>query len=751
MSLESKRRLTTALHERHRAEPALVQEASGIHIGISPDLPAAARRASVLLKQRYDDWLSRGRLRAWGAYKRDYFTIAVGGGNTIKAQYRAWLNHRHGDVDWLGRVRFFFLEDSTGEPGWESAEQSLVINFLVPLTRKLCRLRGRRAVARKLHLPDNADLESIIDAVVARLCNPINLAAARQALDAGRPRKALNLARAECARYQQDICDKLGATMSVHCIVSGIGKDGTLGALSPYRPELAVTEPRALVLKQDNGALRVALGRGVITNAEFVSLIVSGALKLKALGRLEMDEVAGFEQTVTETPLRMLRESWEIADRVYIFADETALHFEETMFEYSDRGEPVQNKAETREGDEEGGVHALLIHGFLGLFSFANLLIRLPSSWTVSALHRGSRAKFLPSEEIFPHYAKVLRKAMLKIWRQGRPVPVAGHSIAGLIMDHLLLTLLPSPDAPVADYAALGKDDRDLVDALRASGLIHLASWSPCDGPNTGENVKSLVSHWRRNTALDYGGFESNYRRDRQGQLQPVHAEALAESAESLAGLDSFLQRKLARPLVNSMNLWIRGILNNRTVQQRMLNADIPYVMRLVGGRLLKTVSLYGLLKEINAGLHDPVEYQRRHLKALEIVLAYDIPYLSIVHRDDFLVSARRHEEEYRYLLRERLRRQGVRKQSELSATVRFVALERVTDELSVDPLNPHLLVMSTTAEGNHMARQITAAMTRFVNENVARAIERKAVRALPSVRRWQGKQHSKRRKQKLA
>jgi protein involved in ribonucleotide reduction len=82
---------------------------------------------------------------------------------------------------------------------------------------------------------------------------------------------------------------------------------------------------------------------------------------------------------------------------------------------------------------------------------------------------------------------------------------------------------------------------------------------------------------------------------------------------------------------------------------------------------------------------------------------------------------------------------------------VRFVPLERITDELSVDPLNPHLLVMSTTAEGNHMARQITTAMTRFVNENVARAIKRKAVRSLPSVRRWQAKQRSGRRAQKLA
>lgn len=741
-----------SLIRREAPAPTLVQEASGIHVGISPDLPAAALRASATLQQRYSQWRSGDRLHAWGAYKRDYFTIAVGGGNTMKSQYLAWLNHRHSDIDWLGHVRFFFLEDSTGEPGWESAEQSLVINFLEPLTRRLCQQRGRRRIARKMHLADDADVDSIVDAVVARLCNPINLAPARQALDAGRPRRALNLARSECARYQRDICDKLGATMSVHCVVSGVGKDGTLGALSPYRPELAIKSPNVLLLKQDGGALRAALSRGVIINAEFISLIVSGSLKLKALGRLEMDEVTEFEQTVMETPLRMLRESWDIADRVFIFADETALHFAETVFEYSDQGERVKNKAETRHGDEDGGIHALLIHGFLGLFSFANLLIRLPSSWTVSALHRGSRAKFLPSEDIFPHYARVLRKAVLKIWRQGRPVPIAGHSIAGLIMDHLLLTLLPSPDAPVPDYAALGRDDRDLVDALRASGIIHLATWSPCDGPNTGENVKSLVSHLRSNTDLDYSGFPNVYRPARRGPLQPLHADALADSADSLARLDRFLQRRLARPLVNSMNLWIRAILNNRTVQQRMLNAEIPYVMRLVGGRLLKTVSLYGLLKEINAGLHDPVEYQRRHLKALDIVLAYDIPFLSIVHEDDFLVSAGRHKEEYRYLLRERMRREGVTKASAVSATVRYVPLQRITDELPMDPLNPHLLVMSTNTEGNHMARQITAAMTRFVNENVARAAQRKAVKPLPSVRRWQRKQRPKRRgTQKLA
>jgi hypothetical protein len=34
-------------------------------------------------------------------------------------------------------------------------------------------------------------------------------------------------------------------------------------------------------------------------------------------------------------------------------------------------------------------------------------------------------------------------------------------------------------------------------------------------------------------------------------------------------------------------------------------------------------------------------------------------------------------------------------------------------------------MIMATSNEGNNIARQITAAMTRFVNENVARAMKK--------------------------
>ena len=38
--------------------------------------------------------------------------------------------------------------------------------------------------------------------------------------------------------------------------------------------------------------------------------------------------------------------------------------------------------------------------------------------------------------DIFPHYANVLRQAIMDIWNEGRAAPVAGHSIArGVIED----------------------------------------------------------------------------------------------------------------------------------------------------------------------------------------------------------------------------------------------------------------------------------------------------------------------------
>ena len=722
------------LHREKRSS-ALIQEEAGIHVGISADLGLAAQHAASVMRDKYRRWRRGDRLAEWGSYKRQYFTVAVGGGNTIKAQYSAMIDKHHADIDWINHVRFFFLEESSGESNWESAEQSLVMNFIVPLAKALIRARGIRAIAADLEMGLPADEDDIIDGMIATMVNPINLAEVKRALDAKKTTLALKLARSESDRYQREIQNKLGTTMAFHYIISGIGKNGTLGAFAPYTPELKVKKPGVIVLKQAKGALRVALNRGVLTNAESISLIVAGNLKLRALGRFEMEETADFEQTVMETPLRMLRETPEIAGKVTIFADEQSLHFEETLFEYSENSVKLQNKAETREGEETNGVHILLLHGFMGLFSFTSFLVRLPSAWTVSALHRGSHAKTLEDDQIFPHYARVLRKAILNNWRQGRPAPIAGHSIASAILDHLLLSILDDYDAPIAPYRTLKGDDKKLVDALRASGIINLAGWAPTDGLHAGENIKNVISHYRNNTELDYSGFNKTYKRA-QGRLE-THAEAGVSDNDNLPGLGKFLDTRLAEPMVNSLNIVMRYLLNNKTVQQRMLNTNSPYVLRLVGNRLLKTASFYGLCKEINAAMHDPIEYQRRHLKALEIILAYDIPYLSIVHHDDFLVSARRHREEHNYLVAKRQEKEGVGREQDLKIPARYVLLRREQDELPIDPLNPHLMIMATSNEGNNIARQITAAMTRFVNENVARAMKKGTIKPLASVRKW--------------
>jgi hypothetical protein len=224
---------------------------------------------------------------------------------------------------------------------------------------------------------------------------------------------------------------------------------------------------------------------------------------------------------------------------------------------------------------------------------------------------------------------------------------------------------------------------------------------------------------------------------------------------DRLSTLDRLLKLPTAKPTINGINILMRSLLNNKKVQQRLLNTNSPYILRLVGSRLLKTASFYGLCKEVNAALHDPAEYQRRHLRALDIMLEYDIPFLSIIHEDDFLVSAGRHQEEHNYLLAQRKKKEGVTREQDLQVPARFILLRRESEDLPLDPLNPHLMIMSTTNEGNAMARQVTAAITRFVNENVARATKRGDTKALASVKAWQKQnqrpQRNARRKPKVA
>lgn len=723
------------LPNRPEAEPIdMVQESAGFYLNIAEHLDQAAVNAAHLTKQRYDAWKNGGYREQPTDYARSYFCIAVGGGNTLKAHYKALLFNYCWSIDWVEEVRFFFLEESSGEPGRESARESLVTNFIHPLGTALIARHGVRRLCRLLDLQFNGDNAGLIEQIGARMLHPIHMKEVGQALSEGKNKLARQLAQREAQRYQRLLKRHLGANMACNLIISGIGKDGEIAAFTPYMPQLKDTSRRMVVLDHVSGSLRVAQGRGLLTGADCVSLVIAGGLKLNALGRFEMDDSVSFEQTVMETPIRLLRESREIAEKVHIFADERALHFEEAVFSYREAGENVEIRAEVRDGLEASGVHMLMMHGFMGLFSFINLLIRLPSAWRTSALHRGSFAKTLDRTEIFPHYANALRKVMLKSWQQGRPVPTAYHSIAGVIFDHLMLSIVGDAENRFPEYDTLSKNNRQLVDSLRASGVVHLASFAASDAvQHININGANLKDHYLRGAPLDYSVTSDFYIRDSHGLLVP-NPERELPAVGQVQGMDKFLALPWAESVVKAFNgLW-RQLFGRKEVQRKLLNSEQPYALRIIGGRLLNKISFYGLLKEISASMHNPREYQRRHIRALEALIHYDIPYLSIIHQDDFMVSANRHREEYEYLLERRLQREGVKKEEDLEATTRFVLLERESEELPMDPLNPHLLVMSTTDEGNRLIRSITAEITRFVHHNVSRAVLKGVLQPVPGV-----------------
>ena len=190
--------------------PTLVQEEAGIHVGISRDLDGAARHCADVMFKQYRSWRRRDRHAAWGQYKRRYFTIAVGGGNTVKAVYSAWLNEHHSDIDWLKHVRFFLLEETSGEPGREGVENSLVINFIVPLAHKLIKHKSKNVVARSLGLESPVDADDVIEAMIATMINPLRLGPVKAALERGQQRQARQLASAEarsCLLYTSDAAD----------------------------------------------------------------------------------------------------------------------------------------------------------------------------------------------------------------------------------------------------------------------------------------------------------------------------------------------------------------------------------------------------------------------------------------------------------------------------------------------------------------------------------------------------------------
>lgn len=728
---------------RHRkgpkAPPSLVQEQPGFHLGISPEIKATGRHAAHVALEKYQSWLAEGGKRGDTAFRREYFTIAVGGGNTVKNQYKALLKFHFDDINWLKHVRFFFLEETCNARNWESSRHALVTTLIEPMARRLIATEGARGLAVQLGLKSNASRRRIIEAVVDEMTFPIDVDEVESCIRRGDRKAARKKAAEEARRYQRLLRECLGPSMSFHLLISGFGKNGGIGAFPPYSPDLKKKKPAVITVENTDGPVSVALGRGVLTAADCISLIVSGSLKLRALGRFEMEDTASFEQTVMETPIRMLRETREIAEKVYIFADDRALLFEESTFRYQENGESIEVKSEVREGDEERGIHILLVHGFMGLYSYINLLIRLPSAWKVSAMRRGSHAKTLAKEEVFPHYANVLRKKILRNRRVNRPVPFCCHSMAGIISDHLLLSILDDYEDELPSIEQLKPEDRHLIEAIRVAGIVHIATWAPSDTCHISVNMENLKAHRKQGRPLSFSGPETIYNVSSEGllQLNKQHAEGLRSSPRALEKLLAFRSTEM---FVNGLTTTIRFIAGKVDMQKLMKQDAAPYGQRLLSDRVLKKVSFYGVLKEMNAAVHDPDAYQQRHLKALEAIIKYEIPYLAIIHRDDFMVSANRHLQEHQYLLRARLAKEGVKRESELQIPARLLLLKGDKEEPEVELVDPHFLILSHSHEGGVNARKVTAAMTAFVHENVALAIAEGRSEPLASIDAWRNK-----------
>jgi hypothetical protein len=308
--------------------------------------------------------------------------------------------------------------------------------------------------------------------------------------------------------------------------------------------------------------------------------------------------------------------------------------------------------------------------------------------------------------------------------------------MGGVISDHLLLSTVGHEMQPLPEFDQLPKENQAVIEALRASGIIHLAAWAPTDVVHLLTTADNLKEHLRRRGPLDYSGPQDLYTLNLHGGLQfnERHRQTMIDRPRLV---EKLLRMPATEFVVNALNSTIRSILAKKDLQKMLSQREVPYGLRVIGERMLKKISFYGLLREINAAVHDPYVYIDRHLKALEVILKYDIPFLSIVHEDDFIVSASRHRQEHDYLLQRRLAKEGVAREQDLRVPVRLLTLQREQQDLPVDPLNPHLMVMTTNQEGSRITREVTAAMTRFVNENVGRAIDQGKVAPLASVERW--------------
>ncbi|MBP6725577.1 MAG: hypothetical protein KA137_12085, partial [Halioglobus sp.] len=158
--------------EKSDNRPLLVQEKPGFRLGIATDTKAAGSHAAHVAKEHYEAWLRGDESSADTPFKRDYFAIAVGGGNTVKFEYKALLKNHLDDINWLDHVRFFFLEESCQEENWGSAREALESTFIRPLAKALIAAHGKDVIAQRLGLVRSASGRAIAQRIVELMTFP---------------------------------------------------------------------------------------------------------------------------------------------------------------------------------------------------------------------------------------------------------------------------------------------------------------------------------------------------------------------------------------------------------------------------------------------------------------------------------------------------------------------------------------------------------------------------------------------------
>jgi len=138
-----------------------------------------------------------------------------------------------------------------------------------------------------------------------------------------------------------------------------------------------------------------------------------------------------------------------------------------------------------------------------------------------------------------------------------------------------------------------------------------LASRAPTDVCHIAETIGNLKTHiGDRSEALGYSGPQSVYNLNFDGglELNSHHCDAIDQRPAFMHKMMGFPATEV---MVNVVTAGIRYLLNKTGAHKMLSSRETPYALRIIGSRLLKKTSLYGLLKEVNAALHAPYEYQR--------------------------------------------------------------------------------------------------------------------------------------------